>query len=698
MKSLFRKTKEDQITDSSVLDLGFYRNMYFDLSSMNDEQLRKHWRLHGQAEGRIPNPEILVEKLDVPLEALNDIDPFFYIDFYPDVARLCQGSILEAFKHYLDFGKEEGRLGSFEAFIEQNGLSGVLDVNIYSPNKISDVNNRKGVFLTLKNFIETLKMEKATKFSLSEDSSINSNFYRDLGKHYELNGAEDKARDSYLISTLEKEDAEVLELIGNYYMRMNDYDSAIEYYVAALKYEDRGRWIYENLAKCYFEIDKFKNCFDILLRGVKYFSEVLLFRELVDDYVSKFWVKKQSSQNALASMQRRDDLVSLVNADVSFIAGIYDEIYSLHGDCKGVQSSDSKRALIIGDFFLPQCVRYRIKQKQEQLAYAGYETSTIDWTKVKEDWSKIAFFDQVIFYRVPAVPEIVKAISYCKALGKTAIYEIDDMVFDVEYPMNIDSFGGYVDVNQYRDLTKGMALFNSAMKLCDFGIASTSPLVEKMTEVMAGKKCLLHRNALDSVILDQSCTERSNSCEIVNIFYGSGTKAHNSDFIEEALPSILAVLDKCNHARLVVAGFLSLPRDVLDKYGDRIKFLPYVSSVEAYMEYLKLADINLAVLKNDLINNCKSELKWFEAAWFSIPSVVSSTLNYQDVIDDGVTGYLCETAADWYEALHALVESGALRQEVGRAAKQKVEDVYSLPKMADSIESILVNCNKGVTQ
>ena len=113
------------------------------------------------------------------------------------------------------------------------------------------------------------------------------------------------------------------------------------------------------------------------------------------------------------------------------------------------------------------------------------------------------------------------------------------------------------------------------------------------------------------------------------------------------------------------------------------------STIDRYWSYLNGADINLAVLHNDIINNSKSELKWFEAACFKIPSVVSNTQNYLDIIGNGVDAMIAGTPEEWYEALHTLVNNKELRDEMGQKAYEKVIENYSLDALSDNIDHIL---------
>lgn len=51
-----------------------------------------------------------------------------------------------------------------------------------------------------------------------------------------------------------------------------------------------------------------------------------------------------------------------------------------------------------------------------------------------------------IFYRVPAIPSVIKAIAQVNAAGKLSFYEIDDLLFDVSYPADLNTYGGYLSL------------------------------------------------------------------------------------------------------------------------------------------------------------------------------------------------------------------------------------------------------------
>ncbi|MGA9213813.1 MAG: hypothetical protein WCF64_09040 [Methylocella sp.] len=114
-------------------------------------------------------------------------------------------------------------------------------------------------------------------------------------------------------------------------------------------------------------------------------------------------------------------------------------------------------------------------------------------------------------------------------------------------------------------------MFNYAMGLCDHGIASTTALARQIEPVVKSRDCLVLRNGLDErneKAIGMGRAPRPGR-DTVAIFYGSGTKAHNSDFNELAAPALLSALASYDNVRLVIAGHLRL-RPEFDRFSARI--------------------------------------------------------------------------------------------------------------------------------
>lgn len=61
-----------------------------------------------------------------------------------------------------------------------------------------------------------------------------------------------------------------------------------------------------------------------------------------------------------------------------------------------------------------------------------------------------------------------------------------------------------------------------------------------------------------------------------------------------------------------------------------------------------------------------------------MPAIASPVGVNTKIIDHGINGYLCETPEQWEQAINELLSSKAKRLEMGKAARKKIEDYYSV--------------------
>lgn len=483
-------------------------------------------------------------------------------------------------------------------------------------------------------------------------------------------------------STLFDRNPDSYELIGNIYFDKKAYILASSYYLKSHKHGGKGEWSFINLINSYKELGKYELAIKYTVYSIKKLPHKTVLIDTLDELVSCYWHDVKLRLHEL--LPDRKKIIDYTKQSSEFIYETYYK-YFVGKQIEGkfaqgqLRITNSSRILIIGDYHIPQCVRYRINQKIEQLNLQYVSVESVNWLDLEKYFYKISFFDVLIFYRVPSTALTIKAIAMANAVRKLTIYEIDDLIFDENFPQPIDSYGGYVTKEQYQGLTCDIGLFNSAASLCRVGIASTLPLVEKLRSLTIDNSCILHRNGLDSL---HSEIEVLKSSENIKIFYGSGTKAHNSDFNELVLPSLDKLLERYNNLIVCIVGYLVLPVKFLEKHKNKIEQVSIISNYHDYLKLIKQADINVAVLHSDPVNDCKSELKWMEAGFLGIPSVVSKTANYTHVIDHGKSGFVANDQNDWFFYLDRLIKSFELREEMGKNAREEVVKRYSLEKIS----------------
>ncbi|WP_462123504.1 glycosyltransferase [Methylorubrum aminovorans] len=346
--------------------------------------------------------------------------------------------------------------------------------------------------------------------------------------------------------------------------------------------------------------------------------------------------------------------------------------------------------VLVANRDLPQCDHYRVVQKIQQLEHGGWTVEVFRQDDAADCRPALDRAAAAIFYRVAAFPSVLHAILYARALGLPTIYEIDDLVFDPDmFPDPLESFEGQITPKQYVDLQYGVPLFRYAMQACDIGLASTPALADRMRPLVRSGRCHVLRNGLDARNLPflgrapQPFSEKA-----LTVFYGSGTRAHNKDFNDLAAPALLDMLERHPQVRLVIAGYLQLG-DGFRRFAHRVRQLGFTDDVAAYWEALSGADINLAVLSPGPFADAKSEIKWLEAAMCGIPSIVSTTRTYREILVDGQDALLAETVQDWKRALSALIADPELRRGIGRKARAKACSGYGLAAAAAILKDIL---------
>jgi glycosyltransferase involved in cell wall biosynthesis len=144
----------------------------------------------------------------------------------------------------------------------------------------------------------------------------------------------------------------------------------------------------------------------------------------------------------------------------------------------------------------------------------------------------------------------------------------------------------------------------------------------------------------------------------------------------------------------VVVGYVTLP-STLAAFADQIVMIDPVWDIGAYWRILGRMDINLAVLSPGAVADCKSEIKWLEAAMLGVPSIVTPTDTYREVAVDGSTVLFATTAEDWYRALRRLVADAGERAKIGAAAKGVALANYAMPCLAANLRRIFDSVTDG---
>ncbi len=128
---------------------------------------------------------------------------------------------------------------------------------------------------------------------------------------------------------------------------------------------------------------------------------------------------------------------------------------------------------------------------------------------------------------------------------------------------------------------------------------------------------------------------------------------------------------------------LEVPVRILYHTNDpsrREGFVEYVNWEIANWETLRLtADIGVALKDpEDFRKQRKPGAKVQTYMASGLPVVCTPSRADEELIEQGKTGFFAQSEEEWFEHLSALVQSAALREQVGRAARQSVIERYSV--------------------
>ena len=227
-------------------------------------------------------------------------------------------------------------------------------------------------------------------------------------------------------------------------------------------------------------------------------------------------------------------------------------------------------------------------------------------------------------------------------------------------------------------MIKGSDRYLRALRLADHALASTVALADDMAREVPGRGFVIE-NGIDSEARQLEASVRADPRPVswpqvppdgVLIAYGSGSRAHDDDLhlVANALATVMRADPRVH---LLLLGPVRTP-DALLPYRNRVVRVPQ-APVGEYFRFLVSAHITIAPLRDTHFNRYKSHVKYLEAGLLGLPFVASPTV-YEGYVRDGSTGFIAHADSQWTDRLTALIASVDLREQLGREAREHVEE------------------------
>lgn len=264
-----------------------------------------------------------------------------------------------------------------------------------------------------------------------------------------------------------------------------------------------------------------------------------------------------------------------------------------------------------------------------------------------------------------------------RLLGSRAalIVDYDDAVFH-RYDMHRSRFVRRMLGRKIDDVMRGADLVITGNNyLADRATGAGCPRVEQVPTVVDLKRYTPRVVAAD------------NAEPVVIGWIGSPATAHYLQMISPALE----VLGASNTIQCVAVG--ARPDQLA---GTRFTSVPWTEASEA--EQVARFDIGVMPLQDGPWERGKCGYKLIQYMACGLPVVASPVGVNTKIVAPGVSGILASNTEGWMAGLSRLVENSRLRERMGMAGRQRVEEWYSLQVQAPRLVDILHDTvRRGIT-
>jgi glycosyltransferase involved in cell wall biosynthesis len=316
----------------------------------------------------------------------------------------------------------------------------------------------------------------------------------------------------------------------------------------------------------------------------------------------------------------------------------------------------------------------------------GDITSITFTQKTPENKGLAAINSDIVVFHRPESPDKLKLARHLKTLGKKIVYDNDDTYMDE----NSVKLNAYMTEERVKlGLHKISEQANLFIKEADLVTCSTQQLAEEYRHINPNVKIL--PNCIDPFLFDEPLRNEGDKVRIGI----TGSVGLTSDL--DVLFPIFKHYENDPRVQLVFFSLNDKPTKLLKEiyqgeYAilESMKNLEWVPLVplEEYYETLNNLRLDFQIIprQDNYFNRCKSNIKFLESSMLEIPCIAQGFSTgdspYQVNPEDSKYLILAQTPEEWIERIEELIADKDKRREMGRKAREYVEENYDINKKA----------------
>ncbi|MGA1864191.1 MAG: glycosyltransferase family 4 protein, partial [bacterium] len=179
-------------------------------------------------------------------------------------------------------------------------------------------------------------------------------------------------------------------------------------------------------------------------------------------------------------------------------------------------------------------------------------------------------------------------------------------------------------------------------------------------------------NGRKNIIINESFSESHKNQEKVILGWSGGP--WNYPQLLEFLNIFKEIKEKTGTEILIQSG--APPPLEIQQIG--VTYVPWQKDTE--IEIIQRMDIAICPLRDSAWTRGKFSIKLLQYMACGIPVICSDVGVNKDVIIDGLVGFVVKEQEEWLAKILTLIHDREKRQEMGKAARQRAENCYSIEK------------------
>lgn len=358
---------------------------------------------------------------------------------------------------------------------------------------------------------------------------------------------------------------------------------------------------------------------------------------------------------------------------------------------------EGRRVII---YFCEDVDSYQFRYRCNNLVkiFNGHRDMCVVWflkSEIKMMEAYICKVSLIVLTRQTCKDDIIMGLlGGARRVGVRVIFDVDDLVFDYRDLLVLKRNVSEKNILYWAGYMLGI---RRIAKKVD-GFLTTNDFLGRKLKRSFCKPYKVIPNSLNREQVEVSNEYLKNKNNNRNSFvvgYFSGSPTHNNDF-KMVEPELIDFMKFHDDVCVKVVGYMRFSH-AMKKWLDsgRVELI-------GRMDYLKLqremaaVDVNIAPLIINDFTNCKSELKFFEAAAVETTTIASPTYSFKRAIIEGKNGYLARPG-EWYRKLEYLYNNPEENQEVAKEARKYALKKYygdEILKQAEAAYKFFIARNK----